>query len=249
MTELAWQEAVEAIQPYVIRLSTPEHAGTGFLFAFAAEGGICGFATAAHALSHASAWEEPVRIEHFASGAERLLRPGDRSIVLDEATDTAAIVFVRDGFPLPEKVLSMTPESLKYRVGVEVGWVGFPAVARDQLCFFSGRISCWLEEKRAYLVDGVAVNGVSGGPAFHIDSSGRPVLLGVVSAYLPNKATGSTLPGLSVIQHTGHLEKWVRSLHSLEQGMLEHQEGSGTESRPEATAPPVPARSATGFKA
>jgi hypothetical protein len=216
MTDMLWQEAVEAVEPYVVRLSTPEHAGSGFLFAVAAEGGICGFATAAHALAHASAWEQPVRIEHAASGFERLLRPTERSIVIDEETDTAAIVFVRDDFPLPESLLEMTPESLAFRVGVEVGWVGFPSVARDRLCFFSGRISSWNEDQKTYLVDGVAVNGVSGGPAFHVDEDGRPVLLGVVSAYLPNKAAGVVLPGLSVIQHIGHLEKWVRSLRSLE---------------------------------
>jgi hypothetical protein len=62
----------------------------------------------------------------------------------------------------------------------------------------------------------VAINGVSGGPAFHVDEQGRPLLLGVVSAYLPNKAVGGTLPGLAVVQHVGHLEKWVQSLHALE---------------------------------
>jgi hypothetical protein len=40
----------------------------------------------------------------------------------------------------------------------------------------------------------------------------------VVSAYLPNKAAGAALPGLSVVQHIGHLEKWVEGLKSLEQG-------------------------------
>ncbi|MBP1641673.1 MAG: hypothetical protein H6Q03_342 [Acidobacteria bacterium] len=216
MTDILWQEAVEAVRPYVVRLSTPEHAGSAFLFAVAAEGGICGFATAAHALAHASAWEQPVRIEHAASGFERLLRPTERSIVIDEETDTAALVFLRDDFPLPDTLLPMTPEHVAYRVGVEVGWVGFPSVARDRLCFFSGRISSWNAEQQTYLVDGVAVNGVSGGPAFHVDEAGQPVLLGVVSAYLPNKAAGGALPGLSVIQHIGHLEKWVASLRSLE---------------------------------
>ena len=91
-------------------------------------------------------------------------------------------------------------------------------MARTELCFFSGRISAWLEQEQSYLVDGVAINGVSGGPAFQVDEDGRPVLLGVVSAYLPNKSLGGTLPGLSVVQHIGHLEKWVTSLRSLEHG-------------------------------
>lgn len=218
MNDNAWQEAVEMLRPHVVRLATPDHAGTGFLFSYAADGGICGIATAAHALHQASLWEQPIRLEHFSTGAERLLRHGDRSIVVDEKTDTAALVFLRDEFPLPDRVLPVTPGSMNYRVGIEIGWVGFPAVARDQLCFFSGRISAWLEQEQAYLVDGVAINGVSGGPAFHVDERGRPVLLGVVSAYLPNKALGGTLPGVSVVQHIGHLAKWVTSLRSLENG-------------------------------
>jgi hypothetical protein len=218
MNDIAWQEAVEAIKPYVVRISTPDHSGTGFLFAYAAAGGICGFATAAHALAQAFYWEQPVRVEHFATGTERLLRPVDRSIVLDESTDTGAIVFVRDDFPLPQVPLPTTPETMNYRVGVEIGWVGFPGVQLDQLCFFSGRISAWHEQKQAYLVDGVAISGVSGGPAFHVGADGKPILLGVVSAYLPNKAAGAALPGLSVVQHIGHLEKWVEGLKSLEQG-------------------------------
>lgn len=218
MSDIPWQAAVEAVKPYVVRVSTPDHSGTGFLFAFAAGGGICGIATAAHALAQAQIWEQPVRIDHHDSGSERLVRPDERSIVVDEATDTAALVMVRDNFPLPLQLLPTTPAELHHRVGVEIGWVGFPSVARDRLCFFSGRVSSWHEEKRAYLVDGVAVNGVSGGPAFAYDDSGRLQLLGVVSAYLPNKAAGSALPGLSVVQHIGHLAKWVESLRSIEAG-------------------------------
>lgn len=217
MSDISWQGAVEKIRPYVVRIATPEHSGTGFLFAFAADGGICGFATAAHAVSQAHLWEQPIRIEHTASGAERLLRPGERTIVVDPDTDTAAIVFLRDDLPLPETLLPVTPETTTFRVGIEIGWVGFPAVAREELCFFSGRISAWREQAKSYLVDGVAINGVSGGPAFHVDDGGRPLLLGVVSAYLPNKAVGGALPGLSVVQHVGHLEKWVQSLKALEQ--------------------------------
>ncbi len=111
----------------------------------------------------------------------------------------------------------MTPDGMNIRVGVEVGWVGYPGVspARDRLCFFSGRISAWLEDKHAYLVDGVAISGVSGGPAFFVGSKGQPVLLGVMSAYLPNKTTGAPLPGLSLVQHIGQLEKVVKDLGEL----------------------------------
>lgn len=219
MSEISWQEAVERIRPYVVRLATPAHSGTGFLFAFAAEGGICGVATAAHAVADAERWEQLIRIEHLDSKTVRLLHPTERTITIDEATDTAAIVFLRDGFPFPTQLLAFTPERVSYRVGIEIGWVGYPGVAKDELCFFSGRISSQREDDKSYLVDGVAINGVSGGPAFHVDPDGDPVLLGVVSAYLPNRATGASLPGLAVVQHIGHLAKWVASLQSLEKGL------------------------------
>jgi Trypsin-like peptidase domain len=217
MSELSWQSAVDKIRPYVVRISTPEHSGTGFLFTFAAEGGICGFATAAHALRQAQQWDEPIRVEQLSTGTSRMLRAADRTIVIDPDTDTAAVVFLREELELPGHLLQRTPDSTTYRVGVEIGWLGYPSMAHDDLCFFSGRISAWRESSKSYLVDGVAVNGVSGGPAFHIDGQGEPVLLGVVSAYLPNKAVGGALPGLAVVQHIGRLDTWVQSLHASEQ--------------------------------
>lgn len=211
-----WQHAVEEIAPYVVRLSTPDHSGTAFLFAFGAEGGLCGFATAAHALLQADLWEQPIRIEH-ASGYSRLLRPGDRAIVIDNDTDSAALVVVRDDAPFPTELLPMTPENVHLKTGHEVGWVGYPGVAaaRDILCFFSGRISAWVPARRAYLVDGVAISGVSGGPAFFLDEAGKTTLMGLVSAYLPNKAAGAPLPGLSLVQHIGELADVVCRLREL----------------------------------
>ena len=64
----------------------------------------------------------------------------------------------------------------------------------------------------------MAISGVSGGPAFHFDERGNPVLMGVVSAYLPNKVIpGAPLPGLSLVQHIGKLEKVVNDLRELGQ--------------------------------
>ena len=91
-------------------------------------------------------------------------------------------------------------------VGVELGWLGFPVFAPDKLCFFSGRVSNLDTESKQYLVDGVAVNGVSGGPAFYIRHEDKnPVVVGTVSSYYFNrqKPDGEShdlsLPGLSVV--------------------------------------------------
>ena len=47
-------------------------------------------------------------------------------------------------------------------------------------------------------MDGVAINGVSGGPTF-VPFLGKHYLCGLITAYIPNQATGKPLPGMSVI--------------------------------------------------
>ena len=70
---------------------------------------------------------------------------------------------------------------------------------------------------QAYFLDGVAINGVSGGPAFHLlDSQEEPCITGIVSAYIPNVATGSTLPGLSVARNVRQLQDTVKTFKSMD---------------------------------
>lgn len=90
----------------------------------------------------------------------------------------------------------------------------------DMLCFFSGSISAYLPDRNSYLVDGVAINGVSGGPAVVIEDDGITVI-GVVSAYIPNLATGQVLPGLCQLSDVTHLQMAVRSFNSLEDAKAE----------------------------
>jgi hypothetical protein len=47
-----------------------------------------------------------------------------------------------------------------------------------------------------YLIDGVAINGVGGGPVFAALKNDQPQLLGTISAYMPNRMRGDALPGL-----------------------------------------------------
>jgi hypothetical protein len=145
-----------------------------------------------------------------------LLKPEDRVIYIDYSKDTAAIVFNAGNLNLPAiKPHDLIEEGNVIKVGVEVGWMGFPAIPPYKLCFFSGRISCLLESELAYLVDGVAINGVSGGPVIWLLYD-NVRYIGVVSAYIPNRATGEVLPGLAVVRHVSQFHGLVRELKSLD---------------------------------
>ena len=200
MVSVDWNTAIETVEPHVVRIMTPRGSGTGFLVSASADGMTCGIATAAHVVAEAHYWEQPIRITHQVSGKTVLLRATQRAIFLDEANDTAAVIFGKADLPLPALPLSLAPEGKFLKFGNEIGWLGFPAVAPAEMCFFSGRVSAVRNAGREYLVDGVAINGVSGGPAFW-NGGGKVTLMGVMSAYIANRATGETLPGLTVIQN------------------------------------------------
>jgi hypothetical protein len=73
----------------------------------------------------------------------------------------------------------------------------------------------------AYLIDGVAINGVSGGPVFYHTGS-EVQIVGVISAYVANRATGDTLPGLSIAQDVAHfhsVDLRVKSLDEMQRNL------------------------------
>jgi hypothetical protein len=226
VAETTWHEVVDLVTPHVVRIWTPQGSGTGFLVSTSKSTRLCAIATAAHVIAHAHYWEEPIRVEHQASGKTLLLRQSDRAIYAEDNKDTAAIVFERGEMELPTQLLPLADKDKHFKAGVEIGWLGYPAMPRASLCFFSGRISAWVENDNAYLVDGVAINGVSGGPAFVLWGG---ILAGVVSAYIPNRNTGEVLPGLAVV-------RGVTQFHDVAQGFRSLDEAK-TEETP-ATEPP-----------
>jgi hypothetical protein len=225
MAEMTWSRAVELIEPHVVRISTPRSSGTGFLISNGKHNDICGVATAAHVVDHAHFWEEPIRIDHLKSGKSVVIRRDERAVLLDIGRDTAAILFARGDIPLPSDPLALAPKDMFLKVGNEIGWLGFPAIPAAELCFFRGTISAWIHSQSAYLVDGVAINGVSGGPAFHVNAVTEPpareeralVVMGVVSAYVPNRATGDILPGLSVVRDVAQFHELAPTFANLDQ--------------------------------
>ncbi len=118
--------------------------------------------------------------------------------ILPEKYDCGVIICISRK-PLFEisNLLPFIPNDVMLRRGAEIAWIGFPGLVTDrELCFFSGHVSGYISDPPAYLVDGVAINGVSGGPVF----DNRKHVIGFVSAYIPNRLNQDlVLPGLSSI--------------------------------------------------
>jgi hypothetical protein len=230
-----WHEVIESLATSIVRISTPTGSGTGFLFSVtkARPQKMIAIATAAHVVDHAHYWEQPIRIIHPTSGKSKIIRPSERAILLDPSRDSAALLFDQDDIPLPDTAPGLLAQGKYVKPGVEVGWLGFPGLANAGLSFFSGRISSFIQPDEqympeSYLVDGVAINGVSGGPAFR-NIGGEMEILGVVSAYLANRNTGETLPGVAVIRTVYQFHDVINQLRTLE----EAQEKEATQPPPE----------------
>lgn len=210
-----WREGCELLEPYIVNVHTPSCSGTGYAIAKSSNLTFFGIATAAHVISHAHYWEEPIRLVHHQTGKSVLLRSPDRYVFINPSADTACIVFPKGDLPLPDEMLDISPEGKYLKIGNEVGWIGFPAIAAGNLCFFSGRISSWMESSSTYLIDGVAINGVSGGPAFWIFEDSI-IVIGIVSSYIANRNMGETLPGLCVVQDVAPFREPIKELKNLQ---------------------------------
>ena len=242
---MEWHQAIEQIRVLVVKIITPQGHGTGFLIA--SQGNLSCIATAAHVVEYANYWRQPIRIKHAVSDREILLKYDDRAIDIDSFQDTASIIFSSTSeLGFPQNPLSFTEEGKHYKEGVAIGWVEFPSIVDpDNLCFFHGRISRWEEKQKYYLVDGVAINGVSGGPAFYINSQpslsnnlpgvnmkDRLIHIGLVSGYIPNQDSGVSMPGLCVIHDISHSRKSAKNFKNL----ADAREKAKTH----ATHPPTP---------
>lgn len=209
MATSMWARAFKTVSEHVVLIETPSARGTGFVVPPppGSEGSLC-VITACHVVGHADDWHEPIKLMHFPSRKQVFLTPESRGISAAPGRDQAIIIFGKDTLPLPAANLPLLQIDTRYNEGVEIGWLGYPAVApSSNLCFFCGHISTWIEADEAYLVDGVAINGVSGGPAFVQDEKENVTVIGLVTEYRPNMATGKALPGVSLVRSINPLLK------------------------------------------
>jgi hypothetical protein len=213
-------DIVDDARPLVYRVEVGDAIGTAFLVSITSpessgQKPALLFATAGHVVK-----------EIDSSGPNLLLRSSDNSIVYESKSfnmigyrigsdeyDTG-IIYVRvDDPPVSvDKLLPLLPHRFTLRQGAEVGWLGYPGLANPYLCFFSGVVSSHVSEPIGYLIDGVAIHGVSGGPAFNREGA----FAGIVSQYIPNlrddpsrKGGKLTLPGLLWLPSAGFLDYWM----------------------------------------
>lgn len=208
----------EKIIPYIVRIDTQQESGTGFLIGYNPSKQLAAIATAAHVVVDAHEWGQPMRITHHSSEKAILLQEGDRAVFIDKERDAATIMLAKEKLPFPDEPLRMIDSSSYRAVGNRLAWMGFPSVAQPHLCLFEGIISSFLDDEDCYLIDGVAINGVSGGPVFFEMKDDIPEIVGVISAYIPNHA-GNT-PGLlraqDITPFEGTLNR-LRNLHEAKQ--------------------------------
>ena len=159
-------------------------------------------------------------------------------IYLDTTTDSAVILLYTNQLKFPETLIPLLPITNPLAHGTAVGWLGFQAVAPFSLCFFSGNISARQDWRHSYLIDGVAINGVSGGPVMYSTDTDGVQIVGSISAYVSNKVTGETLPGLSIAGDVSYFHDTITNIKSLDEAnkqKKEQQEQQAQESSPPDT--------------
>ena len=214
---MEWDQIANKVAPYVVKIETPTGSGTGFLCFYNDDKNLCGIATALHVISHSDEWQQPIRINHIHSGKQVLLVESDRFIYPNWETDSAIIIFHVPDFPFPSALIPLLPIEHPISIGNEVGWFGFPGIEPYTLCFFSGNISAYRQDRKAYLIDGVAIGGVSGGPVVYSTETAGVQIVGIISAYRPNRLGPDALPGLSIAQDVSYFHNVIQHEKSIDE--------------------------------
>jgi hypothetical protein len=232
---MAWHTDFAHVRPYIVRLETPQGFGTGFLFAYNSDKVFAAIATAAHVVEYANDWKLPIKIRHHESGKEIFLLEAERYIDLDRRRDSASVILANPGF-LPDQPLQMIDSTKFQQIGVEVAWAGYPVIADPHLCLFTGTIAAFIPDDDSYLIDGVAINGVSGGPVFVSIPNNPPELIGSVSAYISNRQRGDALPGLLRAQDVTPFHETIRTMKSLDEARAKREDEQQQEREKDAAA-------------
>lgn len=199
MSVNGWADAVREVLPHVVRIEVPDSYGSGFHIAHRRERRqqLASIATAAHVVAHARKWQEPIRLSGHKSSVA--LEPRQYRMALNDDLDLAIIEVPWEAVDFPPEPLPTVASARTLPSGFPIAWCGYPNIVEEINCFFSGHVSAPLAAEGDYLVDGVVIHGVSGGPAF-VQAGGQCTIVGVLSQYLPNRTNGDSLPGLGVVR-------------------------------------------------
>ena len=237
-------EAFVKVRRFVVKIETPAGAGTGFFFAYNEDKSIIAVATALHVVDDAERWRQPMRIIEVETGKEIFLAWADRVVFTDYERDSAAIMLSASavgaaGLSLPESMLPILASTQYKKVGVELAWIGYPAIAPRTLCLFQGGVSAFNKADDSYFVDGVAINGVSGGPVFY-EFGNKPEIVGIVSAYRYNwQQSGGSLPGLLVVHDATHLNTMVEQIKTMDEARKKAAAAASEQKEQQAQQPSV----------
>lgn len=218
---MEWNDVVQRVTPYIVKIETPTGYGSGFLCLYNETKNLCGIATAYHVVRDTEEWQQPLRILHYPSTTQAFLKDDQRIVYYNAQNDSAVLLIKAGQLDLPEKPIPLLPTERPLDVGTEVGWLGFPSIAQHTLCFFSGNISAWQENTHTYLIDGVAIGGVSGGPVLCMSKTEGVQIVGTVSAYRAGNVGGGTTPGLAFAQDVSYFHDVAGRVKSFDEAKKE----------------------------
>jgi len=91
----------------------------------------------------------PIRLEHETSDQSLVQRADKRAILIDGSHDSAAVVFQPANLKLSTSPPRLIEEDKIIKGGVEIGWLGYPALSPRDLCFFHGRVGAHIDNESA----------------------------------------------------------------------------------------------------
>ncbi len=211
LSYLPWEEISKRAEKVVFLVEMGNTTGTCFAVSISPgknKKKIYTFATAWHVIEKLTRSNKPMKL-YTSDKSKAYEIMSDRYEIFREGTkdlDTGIIEVETEMALVKERDLMPMVDAGEWLPrGSEIAAVGFPGLANEDYCFFRGVVSGYKRRPPSYLVDGVVLNGVSGGPA--IDHRGR--IMGLVSAYTPNRVDRyTTLPGLTTLIP-------ISSIHSL----------------------------------
>ena len=182
-SDVEWNRAAASVSKQIVRIESGDGYGTGFITHAAYD--LRGIATAYHVVEEALKQERPITIRYEPTKSIVVGKGtgNDLLVVRDNpATTDAALLLFKNATDMQRPSVPLLEHGHMVVTGVEIGWLGFPKFYRDKPCFFSGRISSTMIDEKGYLLDGVAIAGVSGSPVFCL-IDGEPKIIGSISAY------------------------------------------------------------------